>query len=232
MFLVLCAAQALIVQSPVQRALREAEGRLEEIRCPFWRRRAGDALETIGRFLASRHKTLLPAYGCGGEKRTHREVCAVMEDVYAEFTKRRYYVTGRLDASLYARDCVFDGPDPDMPVRGPEKFADALSGLFDHRSKCDLLSLEAGDNLTITALWRLEGVLRLPWRPSVKPFLGQTTYTLDEEGLIDTHIERWSISAFDAFASTLVPRILPGAPPAPPTSVLVADIPRAKALLI
>lgn len=29
-----------------------------------------------------------------------------------------YYITGRLDSTIYRDDCLFSGPDPDMPVKG------------------------------------------------------------------------------------------------------------------
>jgi hypothetical protein len=41
------------------------------------------------------------------------EVAAVIKQ---DFEKRQYYVTGRLTKQIYADDCFFDAPDPDMPV--------------------------------------------------------------------------------------------------------------------
>ena len=47
----------------------------------------------------------------------------------------------------------------------------------------------------------------LPWRPQIKPYLGATRYELDESGLIVSHNEEWSISALEAFGSTLWPAL-------------------------
>ncbi len=41
------------------------------------------------------------------------EVTAIIKQ---DFEKRQYYVTGRLTKQIYADDCYFDAPDPDMPV--------------------------------------------------------------------------------------------------------------------
>lgn len=199
------------------RALESA--RVDQIRCPFWRRRATDVLdagENVLRFLAARHKSLL---AFPPEKVdvivAERTSVEVAEELRKEFVLKRYYVTGRLNQSLYSSDAFFDAPDPDMPVRGPAKFADALSGLFDPRaSSCELVRIDAVSDRAVVALWRLEGVLRLPWRPEIAPFVGETTYTLDDRGIITSHVERWSCSVLDAFLSAATSR---SRTPIPPT---------------
>ena len=51
-----------------------------------------------------------------------------------------YYITGRLYKFIYRDDCLFDGPDPDMPVRGLAKYTGIASQLFEYRSsRADLL---------------------------------------------------------------------------------------------
>lgn len=144
--------------------------------------------------------------------------------VREDFEKRQYYVTGRLSKTIYADHCVFDGPDPDVPVQGLTKYVDAASGLFYRPlSRVDLIRIGLmPDGESVRARWRLEGALNLPWRPKIKPYVGQTTYTFDENGLVTSHVETWSVSALDAFASTLLPFLPFGAPPAPPASVLRA----------
>jgi hypothetical protein len=123
-----------------------------------------------------------------------------------------YYITGKLDSRMYRDDCHFDGPDPDMPVRGLRKYLNAASSLFDPRfSDAELISLshdETGGECgcgTIVASWRLGGVINLPWHPKVEPWTGKTTYHLDREGLIYLHRETWDISVWRAFVCTLIP---------------------------
>jgi len=120
----------------------------------------------------------------------------------ADYVERQYYVTGRLTKQIYADDCFFDAPDPDMPVTGLTKYVDAISNLFERKSsQVQLLCIETIDDKTILARWRLEGTLKLPWRPKVKPYTGVTVYHLNEQGLVQRHTELWSITAFDAFVS-------------------------------
>ena len=111
-----------------------------------------------------------------------------------------------------------------MPVRGLRKYLAAVSKLFHASlSHCTLIAIDVvDDGNAIVARWRLEGVLRLPWRPSIKPFLGSTRYELEPEtGLIVGHVEEWSISALDAFVSTVIPSF--GAPPAAAVAPLALD---------
>jgi hypothetical protein len=119
-----------------------------------------------------------------------------------------YYITGRLNTAIYRDDCWFDGPDPDMPVRGVRKYINAASHLFDHKmSTAELLDLQLGSSstgerhssptatttatatattttTTIVATWRLSGVLHLPWKPKLPTWTGTTTYHLDQDGAL------------------------------------------------
>ena len=124
-----------------------------------------------------------------------------------------YYITGRLDSTIYKDDCLFDGPDPDMPVRGLRKYLSAASHLFDYnQSYARLISIEcdkSGGNYhcgMIKANWEIGGVLMLPWKPKVKSWTGSTIYHIDESGLIAFHDESWDISVLEAFVSTMWPQ--------------------------
>jgi len=123
-----------------------------------------------------------------------------------------YYITGKLDSTIYRDDCLFTGPDPDMPVRGLRKYLSAAAHLFDPRqSDAELLSMEHHDDGgekgygMIEVKWRLGGVIQLPWHPTVEPWTGTTFYHLDNEGLVYLHEEGWDISVWRAFICTLHP---------------------------
>lgn len=197
--------------------------RSRQIRCPFFRRRAGDVIESalaVLDFVVVRHKSLdvLPARPMGAKREggTLDEVMAVVRD---DIELRQYYTTGRLTQEVYSDRCFFDGPDPDMPVRSLQRYGDALRGLFDPSlSRYELLELRQSGPRAFTASWRLEGALRLPGRPRIKPYIGTTLYELNEQGLVCSHTETWSISALDAFVSTAFPEF--GADAAPPAEEL------------
>jgi hypothetical protein len=148
-----------------------------------------------------------------------------------------YYITGKMNTTIYRDDCWFDGPDPDMPVRGVRKYLNAASQLFDKSaSTAELLSLKIGTEdtalrsrswfaawmpssrsftttksaqkaTTIVARWKLKGVLQLPWHPSLPEWKGTTIYHLDEDHLVYKHEEHWDISVARAFTQTLWPEL-------------------------
>ena len=129
-----------------------------------------------------------------------------------------YYVTGRLTTEIYRNDCYFDGPDPDMPIRGLRKYVGVANRLFDaSKSECKLLSLhrvesnrEDGDSQQLVAHWELQGALRLPWKPTLPKFRGTTIYHIDPEGLIERHEETWDITVEQAFSHTFLPKYAHG----------------------
>ncbi len=206
----------------------QLEAKAESLKCPFFRRRfldAADATRQSTQWLAARHKSILGfMYTSTVEAPTHtwtrEETLAAIKQDFVN----RYYVTGRLSLQHYHPRCFFDSPDPDMPVRSPEVFASALKGLFDRRSSSlELLEEPRLMGDAIVAEWRLAGRLGLPWKPSIKPFVGRTTFSLDENGLVIRHVEEWSLPAWDAFLAALVPSLNLGAAPAPAISELLAS---------
>mmetsp|Transcript_28536 Transcript_28536/g.47930 ORF Transcript_28536/g.47930 Transcript_28536/m.47930 type:complete len:320 (+) Transcript_28536:75-1034(+) len=224
-----------------------------KIKCPFFRRRAFDSIESLKRilfFVVARHKST-PFFPNPQIKSPIRKIMNLDLDAIAGViqydwmgrgngsgdlpawgmtqTGKGYYITGELSKEIYDEECFFDGPDPDMPVKGLRKYLLSASQLFDRRtSRADLTrALEVNyEESTVTAYWRLEGVLNLPWHPSVKPWTGSTTYIISPEtGLVTTHREQWDISVLDAFVSTLLPSLNIGAPAAPSVEHLVIEQP-------
>ena len=219
------------------------------IKCPFFRRRTADFLDgmdMVMRFLIIRHKSLPligPPPGCRSlllsssntqfvTKSTNlrfEDILEIIRHDWKPHNSKGYYITGRLNTTIYRDDCFFDGPDPDMPVKGLRKYLNAASQLFDTAtSTAELLSLDILDQPTkndeteddednhssststttmIVANWKLQGVLHLPWHPTLPVWTGRTVYHFDDEHLIYKHEEFWDISVFEAFTQTLFPQI-------------------------
>lgn len=201
------------------------------LKCPFMRRRAADLLDAadmLMRFLVIRHKSLeligpppslrgadgSTTMGGGNNRKlmglSVQETADIIRQDWKPETNKGYYITGRLNTSVYRDDCLFDGPDPDMPVKGLRKYLNAASQLFDQRqSRSELLSLEIDpvDQVTIVAKWRMHGILRLPWKPLLPAWTGTTRYHRDEDGLIYLHRETWDMSVFQAFLRTFWPAL-------------------------
>ncbi|PXF43764.1 hypothetical protein BWQ96_06496 [Gracilariopsis chorda] len=195
--------------------------RTNTVKCPFWRRRFTDTLDAIRQVLTwailTRHKSILPSslLPCAPTtaKTPNLPIDTCLTLIQEDFEKRQYYITGRLTTEIYRDDCLFDGPDPDVPVRGLQKYTSATAGLFCRRlSNVQLIHIQVLDQNRISAEWRLEGALNLPWKPTIKPYTGCTIYTFDQQRLVKSHVETWSVTALDAFVSVVFKRF--GAPPA------------------
>jgi hypothetical protein len=156
------------------------------IKCRFFRRRMADLLNGVDmmmRFVVIRHKSLDLIGPPPGDVDPHKSMEDRLQTIRHDWrtdTDKGYYITGRLNTTMYRDDCLFDGPDPDVPPRGLRKYLNAASHLFDHASSsAELLSLEkkriAGNGndddddgtILVVARWKLQGVLHLPWHPEL-----------------------------------------------------------------
>jgi Uncharacterized conserved protein (DUF2358) len=193
-----------------------------QIKCPFFRRRASNLLEaadTILRKFAMQHQSIMPPPVMCGPTNSIKspdlqieQIMDILKNDWRTETNKGYYITGRLTKSLYRDDCYFDGPDPDMPAHGLRLYLTTATQIFEYkRSYAKLLSMKAvpadkDGTRTIVATWQMVGVLRLPWKPVLPEVHGETTYYLDDSGLIYKHVETWNLSVYNAFMKTFLPQ--------------------------
>jgi hypothetical protein len=185
-------------------------------KCPFFRRRMTDFMDTLEMMVRiaiirqEKMDLVGPPVSLRGDARTRHkiqhlplsQVADIIRRDWKEDSQKGYYITGLLTPAIYRDDCFFEGPDPDMPVRGLRKFLNAASQLFDPKqSRCELLSLEIEGDV-IVAQWTMNGVLKLPWRPKLPEVNGRTVYNFDDNGLIYRHEETWDLTAVEAFLKT------------------------------
>lgn len=194
-------------------------------KCPFLRRRLGDILDNLElclKHIVIRKKCwglIGPPRACRSHQINKRQVYSKLKNVSKEQlhhtiledwktdTGKGYYITGKLTTSCYRDDCLFLGPDPDMPILGLRKYVGVAAQLFEtETSKADLLSLEFDNSDRLVAHWELTGILRLPWKPALPRITGKTTYIQDADGLIQCHEESWDISVLYAFMYTFFPQ--------------------------
>lgn len=196
-------------------------------KCPFLRRRAGDTLDNIEvlmKHLIIREQCwhlMGPPQAwrpCGlNKKQALQKYNTVSPDLLHEIvmhdwkneTGKGYYITGKLTTACYRDDCVFLGPDPDMPVRGLRKYIGVAAHLFDSEtSHARLVSLQFDEDDVLEASWVMTGILRLPWKPTLPKVTGKTRYLTDARGLVWCHEESWDVSVAYAFLATLFPKLV------------------------
>jgi len=123
-----------------------------------------------------------------------------------------YFVTGDLSSELFRDDCLF--VDPTNSVSSLSRYRNALRILFDpEQSSVRLVEplVVNEEERTITGRIRSWGTLQLPWKPRISSYESSIEYSIDDDGLIRSQVQRWSVSASEALRETFVPSAL--APP-------------------
>ena len=95
---------------------------------------------------------VIKVWRCSGNKLAHYSgankpiVLLIAQELISrslqrDFSDGQYYITGKLDQSIFADDCEFI--DPTTNVKGPGTYSKAVAALFDHEtSRADLISIE------------------------------------------------------------------------------------------
>ncbi|GIL87599.1 hypothetical protein Vretimale_14712 [Volvox reticuliferus] len=139
----------------------------------------------------------------------HGDVAGLMRRITADF-KQAYLVTGVLDDSIYDPDCFF--ADPTVAFSGVDLWKRNLALLVPFLEQPlvelrDIRRLGRNDEgaEVVRAEWRLQTLLRLPWRPLID-IDGATEYTLNpESNRVVRHVESWGVSGTQALLQMLRP---------------------------
>ena len=135
----------------------------------------------------------------------------LLEAIRADFEERQYLWTGDIDLEIYDEQCEFT--DPTISFKGLSSFRSNMKSLTPiiealvprKERRCLLRSLESQEDGSVTAKWRMQGDLSLPWQPRID-LGGQTTYTPGSDGRIKAYNERWDIGAAEALQQLLKPK--------------------------
>jgi len=123
-----------------------------------------------------------------------------------------YFVSGDLTPEIFRDNCIFI--DPTNSVSSLSRYQNALRILFDpDESTVRLVEPLVINEEERTVSGRIQswGVLQLPWRPRVSSYETSITYSIDDDGLIYSQAQEWSIAASEALQETFTPGSL--APP-------------------
>lgn len=148
------------------------------------------------------------------EKRRGMSATEMASAVDEGLQRNGWFVTGRVDASLFSETFFFS--DPQVSLTGVGKYAEGVAKLFDQEeSRCDVISTVAdGDDIVVR--WRLSGRVNLPFKPPIKPYVVTTTFERDAEGLLSTQRDEFAIAGWDILLHAVFPGHPFGAAPAPP----------------
>ena len=139
------------------------------------------------------------------------EIATRLSRALVEGTQGRggYFVTGDLPVELFRDDCTF--VDPTNSVSSLSRYRNALRILFDpDQSSVKLVEPLVVNEAerTITGRVRSWGILQLPWKPRVASYETAIVYSVDQNGLVQSQVQEWSVSASKALQETFTPGFL------------------------
>jgi hypothetical protein len=109
---------------------------------------------------------------------------------YARFPQQQSY-------DLYTESVYFQ--DPLVTFRGIKRYRamiDFMEQWF-HQVQMELHQIEQVD-AQIHTRWTLRWIAPLPWKPTMV-ISGTSTLTLNDQGLIESHVDRWDCSPWSVF---------------------------------
>lgn len=136
--------------------------------------------------------------------------------IYLKFVREHpcttMYTLATPDCSCYAQF-----KDPNVSLKGVTQYARGVNKLFDQKtSSMQVLSCYIKDTTTITVEWRLEGRVNVGPGLEIKPYIVSTDLKLNEEGLVESQEDIFSIPGWEILVWALLPFMRPFlSPPAP-----------------
>lgn len=119
-----------------------------------------------------------------------------------------YFISGDLTPQIFRDDCTFI--DPTNSVSSLSRYENALKILFEPKSSyVHLLDMSINEETNeIYAKIESGGMLQLPWKPRISTYQSDIVYKIDQEGLIMSQSQVWSIPASQALRETFTPSFL------------------------
>lgn len=156
-------------------------------------------------------------------KRKKTSLRRLSDDLCRALKQREWFVTGNVDPKFFSNDFYFQDPDV-ATAGGVEVYARGVAKIFSPGTRAEVIKSEVDDGAnTLTVTWRIEGRVSIgPRGLPIKPFLVFSDLTVDENGLITSQQDRFSIPGWDIFLSAIFPFTIGKltAPPALPASQL------------
>ena len=99
-----------------------------------------------------------------------------------ELIEKQWFVTGNVNPTYFSDD--FEFQDPDVQLKGIEKYARAVNKLFQSNSEAQIISTVVSESSTpekpmLTVTWRLSGGVNIGFGLTIKPYIVYTDFVVD-----------------------------------------------------
>ena len=139
-------------------------------------------------------------------KRKKTSLRRLSDDLCRALKQREWFVTGNVDPKFFSNDFYFQDPDV-ATAGGVEVYARGVAKIFSPGTRAEVIKSEVDDGASmLTVTWRIEGRVSIgPRGLPIKPFLVFSDLMVDENGLITSQQDRFSIPGWDIFLSAIFP---------------------------
>eukprot|EP00439_Symbiodinium_sp_Y106_P085190 s562_g27.t2 len=149
-------------------------------------------------------------------KRKKTPLPQLAEEFTRAFQRTQWGVNGRVEPRYFADSFVFR--DPDVTTNGIREYAKG-TGTVLSGCKADAVDVRIIEPDKFAIRWRIEGTANVPFPGlKIKPYIVTSTFTVNENGLVDSETDSFSIPTWDILLSALTPGLPFLAPPEPPVA--------------
>jgi len=167
-------------------------------------------------------------------KRTGLPIDEMISTLEVGLREREWFVTGNALPELFADEFFFK--DPDVQLRGIQKYCEGVRRLFDQEaSQAGIIDISQNEELTneladknikvLTVEWRLSGKVNIgPLGLTIKPYICYSDlHVRQSDGLIVFQEDRFAIPGWDLFLSFFLPWLPFLTPAAPPIEEIIME---------
>ncbi|CAE7636697.1 C42C1.13 [Symbiodinium necroappetens] len=149
-------------------------------------------------------------------KRKKTPLPQLAEEFTRAFQRTQWGVNGRVEPRYFSDSFVFR--DPDVTTNGIREYAKG-TGTVLSGCKADAVDVQIIEPDKFAIRWRIEGTANVPFPGlKIKPYIVTSTFTVNENGLVDSETDAFSIPTWDILLSALTPGLPFLAPPEPPVA--------------
>ncbi|CAL1150859.1 unnamed protein product [Cladocopium goreaui] len=147
-------------------------------------------------------------------KRKKTSLANLADDFTRAFQQTQWGVNGRVQPRFFDDKFVFR--DPDVTTNGLQEYSKGTGAVLSN-CKADAIDVTVKEPKQFAIRWRIAGTANVPFPGlKIKPYIVTSTFTVNDDGLVDSETDSFSIPTWDLLLSAIAPWWPGLAEPTPP----------------
>ena len=136
-------------------------------------------------------------------KRSKTSLSKLADDFTRAFQQTQWGVNGRVQPRFFDDSFVFR--DPDVTTNGLQAYSKGTGAVLSN-CKADAIDVAVMEPNKFAIRWRIAGTANVPFPGlKIKPYIVTSTFTVNEDGLVDSETDSFSIPTWDLLLSAIAP---------------------------